>query len=556
MRGILASTALTLILSSPASAADLALIVGNDGYERLPRNPAGDEVLDASQALERAGVLVISERNAGAEELDDLFGRLVAEAAKDASNRLAVILSGQFAETASDTYFLPVDAGEDLDVNSVRDSGLALSSVMALLAEAPGDALLVLGEERDSGELGAFLTYGVTLPVVPQGVTVLRGDASDVGDFVSEALANRSTPTVESAERDYGLIATGYLPAGKTHFSELDAIRPPAVIVAPEPVPAISEADLWSTARQADTTAAYQAYLDAFPDGPNAQTARAMINEIETEPFRAERLAEEALGLSRDARRAIQRNLTLLEFDPRGIDGIFGRGSRSAIAAWQRQNNFPATSFLTGNQIALLESQADRRAAELEEEARLRQEQQEREDRAYWRQTGALGDAPGLRAYLKRYPDGVFAELAQERLRVLEEAAQAEAAERERIAWEQASDLDTVEGYEAFIRDFPNGALAEEARARIDVMTRSQEEIEAEERAKRIEDNLGLNRSTRRVVEDRLAKLGLKPGRIDGEFDDDTRRAIRRYQDARGLSVTGYLNQNTVVRLMADSLFR
>jgi len=139
---------------------------------------------------------------------------------------------------------------------------------------------------------------------------------------------------------------------------------------------------------------------------------------------------------------------------------------------------------------------------------------------------------------------------------VIEEALQAQAAERVSIAWEQAAELDTVEGYEAFIKDFPNGRLAEEAQARITAMTRDPEEVAAEERAKAAEEALGLNRRTRTLVEDRLTKLGLKPGKVDGEFTDETRRAIRRYQDARGMPVTGYLNQNTVVRLMADALFR
>jgi peptidoglycan hydrolase-like protein with peptidoglycan-binding domain len=48
----------------------------------------------------------------------------------------------------------------------------------------------------------------------------------------------------------------------------------------------------------------------------------------------------------------------------------------------------------------------------------------------------------------------------------------------------------------------------------------------------------------------------LKPGAVDGAFDEDTRRAIRRYQDARKLRVSGYLDQATVVRLMADTILR
>ena len=34
------------------------------------------------------------------------------------------------------------------------------------------------------------------------------------------------------------------------------------------------------------------------------------------------------------------------------------------------------------------------------------------------------------------------------------------------------------------------------------------------------------------------------------------RRSIRRYQEARNLQKTGYLNQRTVVRLLADSVLR
>lgn len=562
MRKFLTTTALALSVAGPVVAADVALVIGNSAYRDLPRNPAGDQVVGPARDLRDLGVRVIDGRNLRASALDDEFADLIEALSDDTGpSRVAVILSGQFAETANDSYFLPIDADDNIDLGSVLDEGLSLSAVMAVLAAYPGEALLVLGEGRDSGELGAFLSYGITLPDVPQGVTVLQGPAADVVDFVEDTLVKGEAPTIDAAEVDHGLIASGFMPAGRVVFGAAVPAAPPTIsappaISAPEPVVGINEPDLWETTRKADTVAAYRNYLDAFPDGPNAATATAMIKEIETEPFRAERLAEQDLRLSRDAKRSIQRNLSLLDHDPRGIDGLFGPGSRRAIRSWQEANSFPATSYLTGNQIALINSQAERRAAELEEEARERRAQQEREDRAYWEQTGALGDAPGLRAYLNRYPDGVYAEVAQERLRVIEEAASAEADRRESIAWEQASQLDTVEGYEAFINDFPDGRLAEEAQARITAMTRDPAEVAAEDRARKTEENLNLSRRTRTVVEDRLAKMGLKPGKVDGEFTDETRRAIRRYQDARGMAVTGYLNQQTIVRLMADSLFR
>ena len=50
------------------------------------------------------------------------------------------------------------------------------------------------------------------------------------------------------------------------------------------------------------------------------------------------------------------------------------------------------------------------------------------------------------------------------------------------------------------------------------------------------------------------SQLGLNPGEVDGQFDAATRRALRRYQRERDLPVSGYLNEPTVVRLLADSL--
>jgi peptidoglycan hydrolase-like protein with peptidoglycan-binding domain len=41
---------------------------------------------------------------------------------------------------------------------------------------------------------------------------------------------------------------------------------------------------------------------------------------------------------------------------------------------------------------------------------------------------------------------------------------------------------------------------------------------------------------------------------VDGEFNAQTRRAMRNYQRDRGLEVTGFLNESTLVRLLADTL--
>ena len=64
--------------------------------------------------------------------------------------------------------------------------------------------------------------------------------------------------------------------------------------------------------------------------------------------------AEAVLNLSRQQRAAVQAGLTRRGFDTRGVDGVFGRGTRAAIAAWQQANDLPATGYLTAPQYERL----------------------------------------------------------------------------------------------------------------------------------------------------------------------------------------------------------
>ncbi|MEK6215631.1 MAG: peptidoglycan-binding protein, partial [Boseongicola sp.] len=98
----------------------------------------------------------------------------------------------------------------------------------------------------------------------------------------------------------------------------------------------------------------------------------------------------------------------------------------------------------------------------------------------------------------------------------------------------------------------PGGAFRDEAEERIAALEKA--EAGQNSQAAREEQAMNLNKSTRRVIETRLDRLGLKPGRVDGTFDEKTRRAIRRYQQARNMPQTGYLNDKVVVQLLADSV--
>ena len=52
-------------------------------------------------------------------------------------------------------------------------------------------------------------------------------------------------------------------------------------------------------------------------------------------------------------------------------------------------------------------------------------------------------------------------------------------------------------------------------------------------------------------VQGRLANLAFNPGPIDGKLGPQTRRALRRFQEARGLKTTGEIDESTRAALVA-----
>jgi peptidoglycan hydrolase-like protein with peptidoglycan-binding domain len=547
---IAAAAALAIAAALPAAAQDAALIIGNENYRAAAEISAADDALDAARPLEGAGFVVRKGADLGDAEMQALLARHYDDTARP--GRSVILLAGHFAHAGGETWLIGTDA-EAPSLGGADAAGLPLSSVLAIAAERAGGAIVLLGTEDRRIDLGRGLVAGIGPLTVPQGVTVISGDAAAVAAFAATLPDRRGQTPAEIADAAEGLTVAGFRGAFAAFLpADAGAPAPAPAPVTPSP-PDTGEAAFWQATEAIGNRAAYEAYLTRFPTGAHAADARAALAALD-DPAAQARAAEEALGLGREQRRQIQRDLSILDIDPKGIDGLFGPGSRKAIAVWQRRNGDEATGFITAAQMATLGGQAARRAAELETEAAARKAEQDRQDRRYWDQTGAKGDEPGLRAYLKRYPDGLFAELAQERLAVFEEDRRAEAAAADRAAWDRAVQLNTLKSYQDYLAAYPKGAFVEEARRKIAELGETPDQEAARKQAEAQEAALNLSPVMRSLVEQRLAALGLKPGRADGKFDDDTRRAIRRYQQARGLPVTGYLNQQTVARLLVDSL--
>ena len=82
-------------------------------------------------------------------------------------------------------------------------------------------------------------------------------------------------------------------------------------------------------------------------------------NGGESEPSPVAVSEEDALGLTRSARRRIQSGLAIAGFDPGPVDGVFGSRTRQAIRQWQSQVGVSPTGYLTSNGAGLLEALAE-----------------------------------------------------------------------------------------------------------------------------------------------------------------------------------------------------
>ncbi|MGL4319900.1 MAG: peptidoglycan-binding protein [Paracoccaceae bacterium] len=534
-------------LAFPAWAEDRALLIGNENYAEASSIDGAADVGDAAPALTVAGFRVLSGLDQTTDDLRGLLSGLNAERLED--GRLVILLAGHFAQGSGQTWFLGTEADAP-DLATIAAEGVSLTDVLAIAARTPGGGVVLLGTEDRRQSLGAGLSPGIGPVSTPQGVTVIQGDATDIVAFAAGPLleAGQSLPAMLEGS---DLQAQGFL-------APLIAFRPgPGTgTLVPRPVGPDGDDTLWQATELIRTVEAYEAYLARYPAGRHAQAAKAAIVQILGEPQRDARLGEEALGLSTAAKRAVQEALSIIGFDPKGIDGVFGAGSRTAITDWQRRFGHATTGYLTREQIVQLSGQADRRRAQIAEQEAQRAAEREAQDRAYWDQTGKAGDEAGLRAYLARYPRGVFASLARERVAIIEAQKAAELTAADRDAWESAREENTLQSYEAYLRKYPTGAFAELARGRIEAMIDVPSEDPARTRARAEEVALQLSPAARTLIEGRLSSLGLRPGRVDGRFDADARAAIRAFQTSRRMQATGFLNEQTMLALMAGGILQ
>ena len=492
--GLAAAVGCSLLFGNAAAwAEDLVIIIGNERYDGRPRvSDAGRAAMRTLQAAyEREGFAIMRARDIKGEPLRGLLADFETRAKN--ADRVVVHYAGHLTPSAMNLRLVPRDLSRDRTVVRRSMGTVSLDVLYEILAHRPGKSALILATPLQ--DVGQGIARG---PHIPNGLLVMAGPTRKLNQVVVEEFLGDGA-SAAALQRAHGdLTIAGYVSdeaflarpedSGAADGGSLDRDND-----------AFAEMSAWRQAAQTGTHASLRDYLKEYPNGMFAHEAASRLSALGPEVSVEEQI-EKDLNLTRSQRRQIQENLTLLGFDTRGVDGIFGNGTRRAIASWQRSERFRDSGFLDQVQIRVLANGARDKKAELERQAEAEKIAREREDLDYWRRTGASGDEDDLNAYLERYPDGLFA--AQARRLLIEIGAS-------RVG-------------------------------------NSNAEAEA------VEAKLGLNSRTRRIVEQRLAALDLDPGPVDGTFDHETRRAIAEFQRRRDLDVTGYLTNQTVGQLIAS----
>lgn len=176
-------------------------------------------------------------------------------------------------------------------------------------------------------------------------------------------------------------------------------------------------------------------------------------------------------------------------------------------------------------------------------------------DNALWDAASADNSENSYERYLERFPEGVFAGIAQDRLSKLRNT-------RRKLEAQLAADQAARQAEQDRLENARNeaerqAALAQQRLREQERQAREQQRIAEEQAARQqraMEDEkaLNLSRSLRRAIQSALNEAGYDVGFADGVWGKRTRSGLQAWQASSGLPETGYLNTFSHQRLMAE----
>ena len=383
------------------------------------------------------------------------------------------------------------------------------------------------------------------------------------------------------------------------------------------------EFDLWRTSNKGGKVSDYQTYLRLYPNGKFANVAKRRIEELSAAvqtPDGADETAAVADTTKNVAESDSKRDLEMwrqvsktgkLE-DYEKYLKEFPKGKFAKVAKTRIENltaSAPADEPQTDVETA--DAQDSEPAADMQQDEAEAQDTQSdaaevetaqaqndqpaggsdwEQEYALWKAASDGNTVTEYEAYLKAYPKGKFAAIAQARVVQLAAAEQPDPTiaegdqqddatannrlrKRKNAAVEQqpADDQSAEQDFEQQPGDDQGGMEEEQPQTRTkmgglksrqkqnaqnqnaeDQDQQDQQQTEFTEGSPDVEDSM-LDRETRAEIQGRLSSLGYDTRGADGVFGDRSRDAIASWQQDNGAPVTGYLSEDQMQAIFAAS---
>ena len=403
----------------------LALVLGNSEYEfgRL-KNPANDAALIAG-SLRDVGFDVYEHINADQREMKRAivnFGRALGEAGEDAVG--LVYYAGHGVQFGGENYMIPVGAQIDDEID-VDIEGIRASTLLAALDRAGNRLNIVILDACRNNPFGASsrsAVQGLARMDAPSGTMLAYStspgnvavDGTGRNSPYTQALAKAIREPGTKVEDVFKRVRIAVMErtnekqvpwessslTGDFYFTEAAPEAPAAQNVAQPaaaPTDQTLEIEYWKSIANSDNPDMFRGYLAQFPDGVFTSIATERIASLE------QNQADRALSQQRDIERQLWDEvkdsddpMLLQSFLAQYPGSIYKGLAEARVASLQNQSQL------------LAQQQAQQQAAASGDQVEL----------LFWESIKDSTDPGDYKAYLARYPNGQFVDIARNRAEV------------------------------------------------------------------------------------------------------------------------------------------
>jgi formylglycine-generating enzyme required for sulfatase activity len=276
----------------------VALVIGNGSYAQSPVGSMPGDARAFADVLRDGGFDVVYAENARRTEIEAAIGAFTRKLGWGVT---AVVYYGGHAVQYQDRNFLLAVDSKIATEADVRTEGIDIDLILdPLIVSRPAGCVVILDAARrnPAQQVASARVRGLANQPLIQGLTVIYPVAP--GDVVGDTPRNANLFTVEliksakiqglSFKEVFRRVRTAVTQATRDQQIPWESSPSPENLVIsstrrPAATPARAadpvEQGFWDTIKGSDSVADFKAYLDSYPDGPFAATARARLQQIE-----------------------------------------------------------------------------------------------------------------------------------------------------------------------------------------------------------------------------------------------------------------------------------